>query len=338
MSSGESKMAVYAAIVANGLVMIAKFVGWGFTGSGAMLSEAIHSVADLGNQVLLAIGLRNSQRPADEVHPFGYGREAFVWALMSAVGLFFLGCGVTVAHGLEARFGHGPHEISDSGLAIGILVGSLVLEGTSLVIAARGLLREARERGVSFAENLRTTDDPFRTAVVLEDSSAVLGVLLALGALLLTRYTGNTYWDAYGTLAIGALLGVVASFLISRNRALLLGRAVRPEDQQALTELLEADPAIERVVLQRVVVAGVDDYRISAEIDFDGAWIAQQWLHDQDAGAIALRLSDGEALEAFLKEYGEAVITQAGLEVDRIEAKIRNRLPRARNIALEPHG
>lgn len=338
MASGGSKAAVYSAIVGNSVVMVAKFVGWGLTGSGAMLSEAIHSFADVGNQVLLAVGMRKSQRAPDEVHPFGYGREAFVWALMSAVGIFFLGCGVTVAHGLEALFGHGPHDVEAGTVAVVILLGSLVVEGASFLIALKGLYDEARHRGVGFFENLRTTDDPFGIAVLLEDSAAVLGVLFALAAILLTQWTHNTVWDGIGTLAIGLLLGAVALFLISKNRVLLLGRAVRPEDQLALVEILENDPAIQRVVIQRAVVAGIDDYRISAEIDFDGEWIAQQWLEGQDPKALAARITDDAALQAFLKEYGEAVITQAGLEVDRIEAKIRDRLPRARNIALEPHG
>jgi len=336
MASGGSKLAIYSAIVGNTVVMIAKFAGWLLTGSGAMLSEGIHSFADVGNQVLLAVGLRSSQRSPDAQHPYGYGREAFVWSLMSAVGIFFLGCGVTLTHGVQTLFSDGGHEISSHEIAIGILVFSLVVEGISWGIAMKSLWSEAVGRGVGFWENLRTTDDPFGIAVLLEDSAAVLGVIFALFAVLLTQWTHNPDWDAYGTLAIGLLLGAVALFLISKNRALLLGRAIRPEDREKLAAILEADPAIQRVVLQKATVAGVDDYRVSAEIDFDGAWIAEQWLRGVDDRTIRQRLESPEGVRAFLKEYGEAVLTQTGKEIDRIEGRIREEIPRARHIALEP--
>ncbi|MBW1878808.1 MAG: cation diffusion facilitator family transporter, partial [Deltaproteobacteria bacterium] len=333
MSSGGSKLAVYAAIIGNSLVMVAKFIGFGLTGSAVMFSEAVHSFADVGNQVLLAIGLRKSHRPADTEHPFGYGPDAFVWSLMSAVGIFFLGCGVTLAHGLHTLWKGADHGIEASNIGIAILVFALVVESATLVLAVRAVWNESRQRGIGFVENIRTTDDPFGIAVLLEDSAAVLGVLLALAALVLTQVTHNHYWDAYGTIAIGLLLGVVALFLISRNRGLLLGRAIRPEDREALTTLLENDPAIERVALQRAVVAGVHDYRISAEIDFDGAWIAGQYLEGRDIQALVKGLDSDEAFRDFLKEYGEAVLTQTGKEVDRIEAKIREEIPHAHNIA-----
>lgn len=336
MASGGSRFAVYAAITGNSLVMCAKFVGFVFTGSGAMLSEAIHSLADVGNQALLAIGLQRSTRPPDETYPFGYGREAFVWSLMSAVGIFFLGCGVSIAHGVHTLTAGQAHGIASSGLGIGILVFSLVVEGSTLGAAVKGLRDSAKERGVGFWENVRTTDDPFGIAVLLEDSAAVLGVSVALASILLAGWTHDPRWDAYGTIVIGVLLGFVATFLIAKNRVLLLGRAIRPEDRDALTALLESDPAIERVVLQRATVAGVDDYRISAEIDFDGAWIAERYLDGRNLESVLAELDSPEALRAFLKQYGEAVLTQAGKEVDRIESRIREELPRARNIALEP--
>ena len=334
--AGGSKVAVYSAIVSNFVVMVAKFIGFALTGSGALFSEGIHSLADVGNQVLLAVGMQKSQRPPDPQHPYGYGREAFVWSLMSAVGIFFLGCGVTGYHGISTLMDGHAHAVEASSLGIGILLLSVVVESGSWWVAVRGLQHEAREREVGFWENVRTTDDPFGVAVLLEDTAAVLGVLFALTALLMTRYTHDPRWDAYGSLAIAVLLGGVALFLISKNRALLLGRAVRPEDQAKLRAILENDPAIERVVLQKATVAGVDDYRISVEIDFDGAWIAEQWLVGKDTAEIMKRLGTEQELREFLKEYGEAVITQTGKEIDRIEQAIRTELPRARNIALEP--
>ncbi|HHO51750.1 MAG TPA: cation diffusion facilitator family transporter, partial [Deltaproteobacteria bacterium] len=253
--AGGSKAAVYAAIGGNSLVMVAKFVGFGLTGSGAMLSEAIHSLADVGNQVLLAVGMRNSQRVPDAEHPFGYGRDAFVWSLMSAVGIFFLGCGVSMAHGVHSLLDPREGPFHAGGLALGILAFSFLVEGTSLAIAIKALWDEAGRRGVGLIENVRTTEDPFGVAVLLEDSAAVLGVVLASGAIWLAGVTHDPRWDAYGTLAVGLLLGLVALFLVAKNRRMLLGRAIPAADQRRLTELLEQDPAVERIAINRAVVA-----------------------------------------------------------------------------------
>lgn len=335
--AGGSKKAVYAAIAANSVVTLAKFAGFVMTGSGAMLSEGIHSSADVGNQVLLAVGMSRAERPADEAHPTGYGREAFVWALISAVGIFFLGCGVTFMHGLEALQDAGHHhEPGGSSINIAILLFALVAEGATLVIAIRELMKQAAGRGMGFVQHLKTTDDPFGVAVLLEDSAAVFGVLLALGAVGLTQATGDARWDAYGSLAISLLLGLVAIFLIWKNTNLLVGKAVYIDDAARIKELLESEPAVERVVEQAAVVTGADSFRLAAELDFDGAYFADRYLADQDATALLARLDSPAALEAFLREYSEHLATELGLEVDRIEERLRAALPKAGRIALEP--
>lgn len=333
--AGGSKAAVYAAIGGNSLVMVAKFVGFGLTGSGAMLSEGIHSLADVGNQVLLAVGMRNSQREPDAEHPFGYGRDAFVWALMSAVGIFFLGCGVSVTHGVNSLLEEHT-TIHASDLALGILAFSFLVEGACLAVAIKSLWDEAKQRGVGLIENIRTTEDPFGVAVLLEDSAAVLGVVLAFSAIWLAQATHDPRWDAYGTLAVGVLLGLVALFLVARNRRMLLGRAIPEAEQRRLTALLEADPAVERIAINRAVVAGVNDYRINAEIEFEGRYIAEKYLAERELGEITQRAGDPEQLRELLIEYGDAMLDQIGAEVDRIEAKIRDEMPQAHNIALEP--
>ncbi|MCB9676062.1 MAG: cation diffusion facilitator family transporter [Alphaproteobacteria bacterium] len=334
--AGGSKLAVYAAIGANSVVTLAKFVGFALTGSGAMFSEGIHSTADVGNQVLLAVGMKRASRPPDDDHPAGYGREAFVWALISAVGIFFLGCGVTVMHGIESlQHPHVTHE--DQTVNIAILLFALVAEGATLAIAVRGLRHQAHELGIGFVEHLKTTDDPFGVAVLLEDSAAVTGVLIALAAVALSEWTHQPYWDAIGSLAIGALLGLVAVFLIWKNAQLLVGRAVHPRERDAIRAILESEPAIERIVQQKALVVGAEAMRISAELDFDGAYFAERFLDSHDLDAIRARIEgDPDALRAFLAEFGEAVVDDVGDEVDRIEARIRAAMPKAGIIALEP--
>jgi zinc transporter 9 len=334
--AGGSKAAVYAAIGGNTLVTIAKVAGFMLTGSGAMFSEAVHSAADVANQAFLALGLARATKEADEDHPFGYGREAFVWSLISAVGLFFVGCGVTVMHGIHALTDDHPHELGGTEIAIGILIFSLVIEGWCWWVAVRALRAEASKQGVGFWENLRTTDDPFAVAVFLEDSAAVAGVLMAMTSLALVHYTHDPIWDAIGTLLIGGLLGLVAVFLIYKNRALLIGKAMRPSDRALVERVFAEDPAIESVAIQRAAVTGASSYRISAEIDFDGHYLAEQWLKTQDLGSVSETLSDPEAVAPFLGDFAEHIVDHLGDEIDRIEAKLRVALPGAENIALEP--
>ena len=332
--AGGSKVAVYGAIAANSMVMVAKFVGFVVTGSGTMLSEAIHSAADVGNQSLLIVGMRRSQQPPDDDHPFGYGRDAFIWALMSAVGIFFVGCGVTVAHGVHTLLAE-QHEVGPQALNIGILLFALVAEGASLGLAVRGLWREAKARSMGFWKHVQTTDDPFGVAVLLEDSAAVLGVVLALVAVVLGVITGETYWDGVGSLVIGLLLGFVALFLMQKNRAMLIGRSISPGDRDKLRDILENDEAVEKVALARAVVAGADSWRISAEIELDGRHLAKKWLADKDLTELQEEAGDAERFGAFLGEFADDIVEMTGDEVDRIEARIREAIPRARNVDLE---
>lgn len=333
--AGGSKTAVLGAIAANTLVMVAKFAGFLLTGSGTMLAEAVHSLADVGNQTLLMVGMKRSQTPPDETHPFGYGRDAFVWALTSAVGIFFIGCGVTIAHGVHTLLAD-HHEVGNPGLNVGILVFALVAEGASLWVAIRELAREARKHNQGFFEYVRTTDDPFGVAVLLEDSAAVLGVLIALVAVILGMVTHQHYWDGVGSLVIGVLLGFVALFLMQRNREMLIGRSIRDSDRERLREVLESDPAVEEVHMARAVVAGADSYRISAEIELDGHHLAKQWLKGKDLAALSAEAANPEAFASFLGEFADDIVEMTGDEVDRIEARIREAIPRAKNVDLEP--
>jgi zinc transporter 9 len=317
--------------------MVAKFIGFALTGSGTMLAEGIHSLADVGNQSLLAVGMSRAKLPATPEHPYGYGRDAFVWALMSAVGIFFLGCGVTVAHGVQSLISGGHHdETSTPWINLGILALSLIAEGASLYIVVRALQVEAKARGVSFREHVRTTDDVFGVAVLLEDSAAVLGVLIAGCTVMLTHVTHAPYWDPIGSLLIGVLLGGVAYVLMQRNRGLLIGQSIRPEELARMNEIFKNDPVVEDVVMARAVVEGADAYHISAEIDFDGRVLARRHLEGRDLDALASELDSGDKLLVFLEEFGDAVTDQVGDEVDRLEARIREVLPRARHVDLEP--
>jgi len=334
-----SRTAVAAAIVGNTLVMIAKTAAFLVSGSAAMLSEALHSLADTANQVLLMIGIVRSDRRADDSFPFGYGAERYVWALMSAVGIFFLGCGVTVYHGVSAFMN--PHPLDDLGWAMVVLALSFVLEAAVLALALRTV--HAAAAGRPLLAYIRTEADPSTVAVVLEDSAACLGVVLALGGLILSRITGSPRWDAVASIVIGLLLGAIAVWLVARNRHLLVGPAIPLAVRQRIRSILATHPAVARVVDLRTRVLDADTYRVAAEIEFNGEVLADR-LEDEllaefaeisGAGTGAGSDYDYAAFRAFAARYADQIIELLGDEVDRIEDDIRRQVPRARFLDIE---
>ena len=332
MASG-SKKAVYSAIIANSIVGVAKFVGFFFSGSGALLSEGIHSLADVSNQILLAIGLARSEREPTPEHPYGYGREAFLFALISAVGIFWFGCGVTLYHGISGLL-H-PHEVEAPQLAMGILIFSVVVESITLWIAFKVVLDSAKEAGMGFREYLTKGSDPMGVAVLLEDGAAVFGVLLAMATLGLSMVTHNPIWDAVGSTLIAILLGAVAIFLVLRNRTMLLEPSISTEQRSQVLDVLDQDPVVESVHDVKTTVIGTNQVRFKAEIDFDGAVIAQKYLKTQDLNALQEQLQSSETLEPFLVEYGNHIVDALGDEIDRLEKKIQQTLPSIKHVDIE---
>ena len=319
----SSKTSVLAAIGGNSFIFVAKSVGFVVTGSAAMLSEAIHTAADLLNQILLFIGITRSEREADEDFPVGYGRERYI----SAVGIFFLGCGVTLYHGISGLF-H-PHELESPEWAIGVLTLSFVIEYVVLVIAYRGLKKEAA--GKPFLKYVRTEADPSAAAVLMEDAAACLGVLFALAALGLTTWTGALYWDSIGSIAIGLLLGVVAIALMVRNHELLMGPAVPADVRQTIHRILREHPTVERVVTMRANVIDLDRYDVTATVDFEGPKIAER-IEAKLIEALKTSETDPKALAV---EVTEDVLAAVGEEINRIEEAIRAEVPEAIHLDIE---
>ena len=335
MATGSTK-AVYAAIGANSVIMVTKLGAFAVTGSGALLSEGIHSFADVLNQSLLAMGIKKAQRTATEDHPYGFGQDSFVWALISAVGIFFLGCGITLYHGIHSLMhpeGMTPQEIKIAGA---VLLFSFVLESWTLWVAGKEVSRAAKEIGMSFGEYTRKGPDPMAVAVLLEDAAAVAGVIIASSCIGLYALTGNPIWDAVASILIALLLGFVAIFLVVKNRNSLLSRAITPEQQKQVVDILQAEHAVESVHDVKATVLGADRLRFKAEIDFDGTAIAQQWIEGQNIDELFQKVTADEAsFQAFLLQYGEEVCTALGDEIDRIEAKIQETVPKAAHVDIE---
>ena len=219
--------AIIAALGANLGIAVLKFLAFALTRSSSMLAEGIHSVADSGNQVLLLLGGRASRKQADEEHPFGYGRNRYIYAFIVSIIIFALGGLFALYEGFEKL--HDPHGITEwQWVPVAVLVGSILLEGNSFRVAVKESSGLKGKQG--WLRFLRTSKNPELPVLLLEDAGALVGLLLALIGVGMTLLTGNGLWDAFGTLAIGILLVFIAAFLAVEMKSLILGEAASPED------------------------------------------------------------------------------------------------------------
>ncbi len=324
-----SHRAVVAAIIGNSIVMIAKTGVFFITGSAAMMSEAMHSLADTLNQILLMVGIRRSSRVADSSFPFGYGGERAVWALMSAVGIFFLGCGVTVYHGIQSL--RHPHQVEALGWAVGVLCLSFVLEFGVLVLAVKTVYKDAHGR--PFFPYLRYEADSTAVAVVMEDSAACLGVLIALGGIFLTHWTGDTVWDAVASILIGLLLGAIAVWLVARTSHLLVGPSIPSDARQQVREILSSNPVVEKIVALRTRMLDSETYRVSADIEFSGEILAAK-VERRLLGQFPDIAAHPDYPE-FSEKFADCVIEELGDQIDLIEEAIQRAIPEAHYLDIE---
>ncbi|NKY39248.1 cation diffusion facilitator family transporter [Cellulomonas septica] len=265
---GDSALTVAIALGANVLIAVAKTAAAVITGAASMLAEAAHSWADAGNEVFLLIAQRRAAKPADASHPLGYGREVYVWSLFAAIGLFAVGAGVSITHGIQ-ELSH-PEPASDFGIAYAVLGVSLVLEGVSFVQASRQAKRAAARRDRDLVDHVLATSDPTVRAVFFEDAAAIVGILIATGGIAAHQITGSAVPDAIGSILVGILLGVVAVVLIDRNRRFLVGEAVDPELHAAAVHALLALPEVARVTQLRLEFVGARQVYLTGAVDLDG--------------------------------------------------------------------
>ncbi|MCT1479332.1 cation diffusion facilitator family transporter [Microbacterium sp. p3-SID336] len=261
-------MTVLLAFLANVLVAIAKTVAAVITSSASMVAEAAHSWADAGNEVFLLIADRRGAKQKDARHPLGYGRNAFVWSLIAAFGIFTAGSIVSIMHGIQELSDTGPVE---SPVVAYVVLGiAFVLEGASFTQALIRSRRLARERGSSTWDFVLETSDTTLRAVFFEDSAALIGLVLAGGSILLHQLTGVAAWDAIGSILVGILLGVVAVILIGRNIAFLVGATAAPKLRARVGTALLSMPDIERVTYLHIEYVGPNRLFLVAEVDLAG--------------------------------------------------------------------
>jgi cation diffusion facilitator family transporter len=264
MSHGDSK-AVIAACAANAGIAVAKIIGFSLTGAASMLAEAVHSLADTGNQVLLLYGQRRGQRVASAQHPFGYARERYFWSFIVAMVLFALGSVYAIYEGIH-RLLH-PTPLESPGIALAILGVAVVLESWSF----RTALREARAlRGQQgWLEFIRRTKAAELPVVLLEDAGALLGLVFALLAVGLASLTGDTRFDGMGSIVIGVLLGVIALLLSFEMQSLLIGESADPDVEEQIRGALLGSPDVKRLIHMRTVHLGPDDLMVAVKLEFE---------------------------------------------------------------------
>ncbi len=298
MAAGGSPKAVVAALVGNSMIAVAKFVGFLITRSSSLLAESIHSMADAGNQGLLLWGGKAARKAPDEEHQFGYGRERYYWSFVVALVLFVLGGGFATYEGIE-KIRH-PHEISNIGVAVGILVFAMAAEAYAFTTA----IKEARpaKGDLSWWEFIRRSRSPELPVVLLEDLGAMVGLIIALVAVLIAHFFEAPIWDGIGTLSIGILLLIIACILIIEMRSLLLGEGARPRDMEKIRDAITNGPHVQRVIHLRTQHLGPDDLLVGAKVVLDD------------------KLSVAEIAEA----------------IDAIEAAVRAEVPYARPMYIEP--
>ena len=285
MSTEGSAKAIFAALAANIGIATTKFIAAAVSGSASMFAEAIHSVADSGNQVLLLVGGRRSRREASSSHPFGYGRSRYIYAFVVSIVLFSIGGLFSINEGL-AKLQH-PHELEAAWLPLTVLGVSIVLESFSL----RTAVREANKvRGdKSMVQFIRHAKAPELPVVMLEDIAALVGLVLAFGGVGLTVLTGDAIWDAYGTLAIGGLLVLVAVVLGLETSSLLVGEGATAEDAAGIRTALESTAGVNGVIHMKTLYLGPDELMLGAKIAVDATLSGQAIADIIDAAEGAVR-------------------------------------------------
>ena len=277
-TKGDSKIAVVAAIIGNLIIAVIKFVAAAITGSSAMISEGIHSLVDTGNGCLVLLGMNRAKQPADESHPFGYGKSLYFWTNIVAISIFGIGGGFSLFEGIS-NIRHvvpGAH-MSDPTAAYVVLALSFLVEGASFTVAIRHFLRAKGDVGAW--QFIKRSKDPSLYTVVLEDSAALLGLIFAFLGIFLGHLFNNVYLDGAASIAIGVLLMSVAWILAWRTQGLLLGEGVNHDELADIRRRVESDPLVERAGDILTMYMGPRDLLVNMGVRFIAGTTAEQ-MHE----------------------------------------------------------
>jgi len=259
----ESRRAIFAAIVGNLAIAATKFIAALISGSSAMLSEGIHSLVDTGNGLLMLLGFRKSQKPADAAHPFGHGKELYFWSLVVAILIFALGGGMSVYEGVTHLFHPQVHASIWNYIVLGF---AIIFESGSFYFAYRAFRQELGGQGV--LEAIRTSKDPTTFTILFEDTAALLGLVVAFLGIFLGHQLNNPYLDGVASIIIGAILAVVAVFLAYESKGLLIGEGVDPKTLASIRTIARDDPAVAEVRKSLTMHFSPDEVLLTLDLGF----------------------------------------------------------------------
>lgn len=325
---------VQRALGGNVIIAGSKLAAYLHSGSSAMLSEFIHSVVDCGNQSLLLVGLRDAGNEADRAHPYGYGKSIYFWALVSALGTFFLGAGVSMTQAIpQLIYGGNLHEITWivwSVLGFSFAVDGYVFTKTLIEV------REDAPKDTSLYKCISTLRDPATLAIILEDGAACLGIVMAIGGIAATQAFGMPVYDALAGVCISGLLAAMGIILVRVNHRFLLGQAVDKETMKGIEKILLNRRSIDNVNSVQSQWTGPDTFSYKAEVDFDGTFLAAKLMprYQQEFSEASATLD--QDLRVLLSWYAEDVMRTVEREVRNVENEIRREYPGAQYIELEP--
>lgn len=334
----SSSRVVWGAVLLNGVNFLAKTFTWLYTGSHSMFAESVHSLADTANQLILAVGIRKSMQPRTDEHPYGYHPMRYIAPLISGVGIFCVGCGLSIYHGFEALMINKPELFVSPLWAYGILTFSLVSEGTTLIMAIRALNEGARKSELTVREYIGQNRDPGVIVVLLEDMAAVMGIGIAATCMALSSHFGTHVFDACGSLMIGSLLGAVATFIIKKNTVSLIGKSIPKETEEKMNRIIKNDIIIRKIHDVKATDLGNGVIRYKAEVDVDGRELSKKYLEQVNLNDLLEEVRDIKSekeVEAFILTHGEGVVDLLGAEVDRIEKELRRNHPKVKHVDLE---
>jgi len=300
MSSPSSVKAILAALVGNSLIAVTKFIAASYTGSSAMFSEAVHSVVDSGNQLLLLYGVKRSKRPADSKHPFGYGKELYFWSFVVAILIFSIGSGISFYEGFHKL--HSPEPVSNPMINFIVLGFAVIFESWTCWVAATEFKKSKGDRG--WVEAIRRSKDPALFTVLFEDTAALLGLFVALIALTLSEHLNLPVLDSVASLIISFILAVTAGLLAFECKGLLTGEGASEEVVTGIKQIINESQGIKHVNEVLTLHLGPEDILLNVSLDFEDD------------------LSSGEVEEA----------------ISNLESRIKQMFPEIRRVFIEAQG
>lgn len=263
MASGSKKV-IYAALIANAIIAVVKFIAAAITGSSAMFSEGIHTTVDTGNQLMLLLGLKKATKPADKLHPFGYGKEIYFWSFIVAIMIFAIGAGISIYEGIHSVLD--PHPIENAIVSYGVLGGAMVITGIAWYFAWKEFKRIKGDRG--YFEAVQKEKNPTTFVVLFEDSAALLGLFVAITGIGLSQWTGMPVFDGIASIVIGLILGTTAAWLAYETKGLLIGESADPQMIRQIEKDLSSYNKIKRVNEVLTLHMGPNFILLNISVDF----------------------------------------------------------------------